>query len=378
MGRENYGTLNAFVHKTVIPNILEHLGYLGNAQKQVAETINWRFFDQIPKTLPHLLNGMQRLLSEAKYENPFFQTIEMLSREETTIMWQRNATDANQAALQSDPPNSVLLPEHRRPPSSSSNPPTPLYVYSFQQSNSMDLRGKINYFGGASHSADLLFLMGPSLFQQIGRRKLSQSEDKLCKKMRQYFSDFVKTGNPTPGRLFDAWAPYTRKQKYIKILGNSGGGSSINEQDVLFQSVFDRNRAQIEELLDANAEATVISNDIAVNPYSLSGTNRKFDQPRVSKSYLPDAKDSEYYLALGRIYSFWNDLLPRIYKNNIAMQMNGDNVTILDSGYLENDNPKFKHAFFSMLSLVCVLLAILGVCVYILKKNNRTINTSYL
>lgn len=376
MARENYGTLNAYIHKTVIPNLLEHLGYMGNAQKQIAETINWRFFDQIPKTLPHLLNAMQRLFSEAKFENPFFQTIEMLSREKI-IMWEPNTTDANWAALQDNLPNSLLLPEHQSPPPSVSNTtPATLYVYSFQQSNTMDMRGKINYFGGASHSSDLLFLMGPSLFQQIGRRKLSQSEYKLCKKMRQYFSDFVKTGNPTPGRLFDAWAPYTRKQKYIQILGSSGGSSG--EQDVVFQTTFDRNRAQIEELLDANAEATVISNDISVNPYSLSGSNRKSDNPRISKSYLPDTKDSEYYLVLGRIYSFWNDLLPRIYKNNIEMQLNTDNVTILDSGYLENDNPKFKHAFFSMLTLVCVLLAILGVCVYILKKNNRTINTSYL
>jgi hypothetical protein len=36
-------------------------------------------------------------------------------------------------------------------------------------------------------------------------------------------------------------------------------------------------------------------------------------------------------------------------------------------------NPKYKHAFFSMLTLVCLLLAILGLCVYLLKKNNQSL-----
>lgn len=39
-------------------------------------------------------------------------------------------------------------------------------------------------------------------------------------------------------------------------------------------------------------------------------------------------------------------------------------------------SPKYKHAFFSMLTLVCLLLAILGVCVYILKKNNKSISSA--
>lgn len=69
-----------------------------------------------------------------------------------------------------------------------------LYVYLFHHSNSMDMRGKINYFGGASHSSDLPFLMGPSLFQEIGRKRLSQSEDKLCKKIRALFTEFIKVG----------------------------------------------------------------------------------------------------------------------------------------------------------------------------------------
>ena len=87
-----------------------------------------------------------------------------------------------------------------------------LFVYVFHHSNSMDMRGNINYFGGkrtfnndsivklkitflgAQHSSDLPFLFGPSLFKQISRKRLSQTEEKLCKKFKQLFGDFIKTG----------------------------------------------------------------------------------------------------------------------------------------------------------------------------------------
>lgn len=87
-----------------------------------------------------------------------------------------------------------------------------LFVYVFHHSSSMDMRGNINYFGGektfddvwsvmlkirfpgAQHSSDLPFLFGPSLFKQISRKRLSQTEDKLCKKFKQLFGDFIKTG----------------------------------------------------------------------------------------------------------------------------------------------------------------------------------------
>lgn len=52
----------------------------------------------------------------------------------------------------------------------------------------------LKLFLGAQHSADLPFLFGPSLFKQISRRRLSQTEEKLCKKFKQLFGDFIKTG----------------------------------------------------------------------------------------------------------------------------------------------------------------------------------------
>ena len=372
MARSGYKTLENYIQNTVVPNVLDHNDYKGIGSDQVRDALNWRFFDSIPKTLPNLLNTLQTLLSEVKFEKPFFETIELLSRQkEEEKAEQRIASELNVTP--------ALEMEHRMEdaaqPTEINQISPSVYVYSFQQSNTMDLRGKINYFGGASHSSDLLFLMGPSLFQQIGRRKLSISEEKLCKKMHQYFTDFVKTGNPTPGRLFDAWKPYSSQQKYIYVFGSGG----LSEQDTVSETVFEKNRNKIEDMLNAESEATVVSNNIGFNPYTIGAANQPTDNARGAKSYVPEITNSEYYLTIGKVYSFWNVLLPKIYSNYMELESNSLNSTLLKTAMSDRGNSSnFKHAFFSMLSLVCVLLAILGVCVYILKKNNRSISTSYL
>lgn len=380
MGRESYQSLNTHIQSTIIPNVIAQYGFEGVGMLQIKETIAWRFFDQIPKTVPNLLNAMQRLISETKFEKPFFETIELLSRERMVP-----STDDALVTAFALKNNSVRMEddgimEHRMDTDQNAfnTISRALYVYSFQQTNAMDIRGKINYFGGAPHSADLLFLMGPSLFQQTSRRKLTQSEDKLCKKMRQYFSEFVKRGNPTPGRLYDAWKPYTRKQKYVQVLGNNLESSSETV------AMLERNKIQIAEMLISPLDTTVSSNDIAINnPYNIGGI-RKFDTSRTSKSYIPDNKDSEFFLEMSRVSSFWNELLPRIYKQQgvyggYQLNNNNNNTSRQDIMYMENEtSSKFKHAFFSMLILVCLLLSILCVCVYILRKNPRSINTSYL
>lgn len=381
MARESYRRLADHVNETVIANILEHYGFVGVGVAQIKETINWRFFDQIPKTTPHLLSALQKLLSETRFEKPFYETIEMLSRSKNLgnvfdeIVMASALTANNQSTLINQMDNGIM--EHRGMQSEQfqetvSDPPS-LYVYSFQHSNTMDLRGKVNYFGGAGHSADLLFLMGPSLYQQIGRRKLSQSEEKLCRRMRQYFSDFVKTGNPTPGRLFDAWQPYTQKRRYIQTLGSGSGDGS--DKDVVDKSILELNKIQIAEIISMDANVTGLANDAYNNGV------RKLDGSRSPKSYLPEVSDSEYFLAMGRVNAFWNELLPRIYrKQSTGNRIDGNRTDDdRDLEFLSNDvDSKFRHAFFSMLVLVCLLLAILCVCVYILRKNSSRIDTSYL
>lgn len=377
MAKEGFETLKDYIDKTTLPNILTHYGVGGKSLNEIEEMINWRFFDQIPRTSLHLLNAMQRLISETKFEAPLLQTIEALSRYPTNVTSQTSLNDTQDSSSVDNP--------IRRPSS-------PLYVYTFHMSNTLDLRGTINYFGGASHSSDLLFLMGPSLFQQISRRKFSSAELKQCKKLRQLFSNFVKKGNPTPDRLYDAWRPYTTRQKFIQILGDpvAEAGSLGGVGSASYSNSFEQNRVELEAMLQSppgNTETRIVSN--AANPYRIGpeaadGTKSN-ERSRMSKSYLGGYETTEYYNSLMKVYTFWNELLPKIYRHQRGDSQ--DEVLEMEAGDANGRRPlsagvvtgsKYKHAFFSMLILVCLLLAVLCVCVYILKKNHRNIDTTFL
>ena len=103
------------------------------------------------------MNALVSLISETNFEVPFLETIELLAESDQS----RNESQ--------------------------------LFVYSYQQPTPIDMRGRVNYFGGASHSSDLPCLLGPSLLQQIARRRLTQSEDRMSKMIRKLFGDFIKT-----------------------------------------------------------------------------------------------------------------------------------------------------------------------------------------
>lgn len=395
LARESYAALWSFVQKTLIPNALHHYGFRGPvaAGESVRETINWRFFEQVPKTVPSLLAAMQRFQSEVRFERPFFEMLEQLSKDgvQSTLVQARALVAANDTGIMEhrsvqyvddiDDGSDANSDTGANRITTNEQPSSSLFVYSFQQPGTIDLRGRPNYFGGAAHTADLLFLMGPSLYQQIGRRKLTVTEEKLCKRMRQTFADFVKTGNPTPGRLFDAWHPYSAAHRYVQVLGQPTTMVASDEASTVEQ-VLQQNRAQIAEMLSDDQEVTVSSADLSINPYAIG--RRKIDADRQAKSYMPgEPTDSSYTLHIERVHAFWADRLPRLYKQQEQMLLQQrddagpDNEPQANGGGAELA-AKFRHAFFSMLALVCVLLAMLGVCVYMLRKGHRHIDTSYL
>lgn len=47
---------------------------------------------------------------------------------------------------------------------------------------------------GAAHGSDLPYLFGPTLFQQLVRRRLTQQEERLSKRLRIMWSEFIKFG----------------------------------------------------------------------------------------------------------------------------------------------------------------------------------------
>lgn len=375
LAREGYDSLIKYIKTTILPNILSHYGFSSSPIEQVQKMISWRFFDRMPQASTYLLNAMQRLLSETKYETPFFETIERLTANTSSPIF---AKEMNKEIFSASA-------QQRRAQKT-------IYVYAFHQSKSMDIRGAINYFGGASHSSDLLVLMGPSLYQQISRRRLTASEMRLCKKIRHLFVEFIKTGTPTPGRVFDGWHPYTAKYKYIQLLGDAtlDGDAPIhlpnaNAEDAIFVSELEKNSAEIANMI--NGQARIASTN-SLNPYRI-GTeqfqNDPNDSARMRKSYLGAYETSEYYNILTKIHSFWSDLLPKIDTlyvnqtiNDIFARANLKENPLYIAAIATQSNYKFKHAFFSMLMLVCLLLTVLAICVYILKKNQRPNGISLL
>ncbi|XP_058828757.1 carboxylesterase 1C [Topomyia yanbarensis] len=362
--------LRRYVNDSLIPNIMEQYEFGGVGQHQIQETINWRFFDQITESTANLLHSIIKLTTETRYEIPFYKTLEVLGITDT--------------------PPEISTPDRAQETPQALRRGGNLYVYLFHHSNSMDMRGRINYFGGASHSSDLPFLMGPSLFQEIARKRLSQSEDKLCKKIRSLFNEFIKVGDPTPGRKVDAWVPYSQHLRYIKLISTRADSIFQNDKHSL-ESTFQDNLKTIEDqLLNANNdEASNRGEANQENPYLL-GHNNLDDQEgsRSSKSaiFLDNTKDSEYFHYLRRIDSFWFRFLPKLcqimnYTDQERLRNRRMDLSFEEEQELVRESSeasRYRHAFFSMLTLVCMLLAVLCICVYILKKNSNKSLTSFL
>lgn len=216
---------------------------------------------------------------------------------------------------------------------------------------------------------------------------------RLCRKLRHLFSEFIKTGNPTPGvRTSNSWHPYTTKRKFIQVLSDTSVVCDLSDatigpsiQENMFTSAMEKNFPEIDRLI--RDQARVVSSNI-INPFRIGEENlpsSSVDSVRMSKNYLGVNSSSEYYNVLTKIHSFWMDLLPKIsleynsyHNNSNGIYSRSDFDDKLFVSMIATSNAKFKHAFFSMLFLVCLLLVVLCICMYILKKNQQNIGVSFL
>lgn len=336
LAKNGYIVLKDYIINEILPNILNHYEFKNPSSEDVFNTIYWQFFEQGPKTTAYLLNVLQRLITETRFDVPMLRTFDILSQNSNNFSTSNRTNGNNNSTNEFNTSNNGLL-----------------YVYSFQQSKSIDMRGTMNYFGGASHSTDLPFLLGPTLFQQISRKRFSNSEYKLCQQMHKYFIDFIRTGSPTPGRLFDGWQPYNGNSRYMRILSSSEHLNALE---------YEENLEQINLLLNP-------TNYSLSNPYQTGNIPTEILDNRSSQSYFPSNGSSLYHSKLNKIYTFWNILLPKLeaktnYNKTINVAYGSDN-RIPDSDQM---NAKFKHAFFVLLALITLLLILLALCVYLMRK----------
>ncbi|XP_032590281.1 carboxylesterase 1C [Drosophila grimshawi] len=318
VARDGHVPLHGYINSTLLPNVLRFMQLEAGASEAQLAAIRWRYFGE-DSSVSRLLWGMQRLLSESLYETPFLRLLQLL--------------------------NGSLS-----------------YAYVFDQSltHSMDMRGRQNLFGGASHSSDLPLLLGPSLFQQISRRRFSAEEEKLCRKLRSSFASFVKGGNPTPGRIYDGWQPYTAQRPFIYSLGEALATKTLELPS-------GSDEAQIEQLLGGKQQ-TELGTD-----RSLSRINRHDSYRQNGQSYVASNQlDSGYGNHLRRVFGFWRVLLPTAQDAELREAgagydggVVGQRVRLMEANA---DAARYRQGFYAMLGLVCLLLACLGLCVYLLRR----------
>ncbi|KAM8713463.1 hypothetical protein ACLKA7_013731 [Drosophila subpalustris] len=317
VAREGDVALHRYINHTLLPNALRFMQLEDSASSVQLAAIRWRYFNE-DSSISQLLWGMQRLLSESQYETPFLRLLQLVNGSSSVS-----------------------------------------YAYVFDQSHvhAMDMRGRLNLFGGASHSADLPLLLGPSLFQQIARRRFNTEEEQMCRKLRGSFANFVKGGNPTPGRIYDAWLPYTPERPFIYNLGeitkNLDAPSRVDE-------------ALVEQLLKAKQQPEMGTDR------SLSRSNRheNYRQGNANSYVANNQLDSGYGNHLRRVYGFWQVLLPSAQDAELRAGGSGgalgQRVRLMEANA---DAARYRQGFYAMLGLVCLLLACLGLCVYLLRRD---------
>lgn len=338
LARDSEASLRSYINNTLLEKVFptQNQGDI----KHTLEALNWRYFAHNAEGSPvRLLGAIQTFLSEYYYEIPFYQFLNQIS----------NATN-----LQNYNSNKIYA-----------------YIYDF--SNTMDIRGKVNLFNGASHTSDLPLLFGPTLFQQIARRRFNSEEDKMFRKIRTPFINFIKSGNPTPGRTNDAWLPFTNKMKFIYNLGDTW--SSAGQNEVLDTN---RNNQKIEQLLEKQQSISSTRSRPNRNEFSNSYQIPKTADRATTHIVTASSQNSEYTSHLMRVYGFWQVFLPQAVYLRDGSQ-SGEDIITQHLLYKEAsaDAARYKHGFFVMLGLVSLLLALLCLCVYLLRRDPLAPSTHF-
>ncbi|XP_037951686.1 pyrethroid hydrolase Ces2a [Teleopsis dalmanni] len=333
LARESYDALQSYINFTILPRILEKFNVSSTSRTNIVKELYMRYFNgEAGSNVIYLLNSMQRMLSEFFYEMPFYDTLETLISNKFTK--------------------------------------SSIYAYIFDTPNSLDMRGKLNLFGGASHSSDLPLLYGQSLFQQISRRRLTNNEEKLCRHIRNVFLSFIKSGNPTNNNS-NIWLSYKNEHKFVY---NIGSGTEKGIDTTFISSMYLENN--IEKITNLLYAETNNMETRLPRPSRNDLGNIHNNSSRYEEASTKNQQYTIYALHLKRVYEFWKIYLPNIETFDNESDYNrfhgaySYRIRLLEASA---DAARYKHGFFVMLGLVVVLLAILAVCVHLLRSGANDI-----
>ncbi|XP_018791813.1 PREDICTED: liver carboxylesterase 1 isoform X1 [Bactrocera latifrons] len=335
LARESYQSIRDYVDYTVLPCILRNFDV--QIRDKMKYAINWFYFSGEPsESTKHFLYALQRLISEYFYELPFYRLLNLLTSKDYGIV-------------------------------------TPVFAYVFDASKSMDLRGKINLFGGAPHSADLLLLLGPSVFQQVARRRLSLEESRLSRQFRSHLITFIKSRRDTYSSSFKSneWLPYTTENQFIYNFGKTDKDIQL-EASRNYLSDFEKNSFEIDKLLRDDRDG--IDNVFL----RTSRNNRGRSDINQATVYATNQTNYGYVLHLKRVYNFWQIFIPYIHNYGDQRYYDDSNIPFGQQNLLKEaaaDAARYRKGFFALIVIVVFLLSILTVCVYILHRDQMRENT---
>ncbi|XP_044742128.1 acetylcholinesterase 4 [Chrysoperla carnea] len=196
----------------------------------------------------------------------------------------------------------------------------PIYFYIFTYSDAYDLNVYHFNFTGSIHGNDLPYLFGPTLFQQITRRRPKIIEKYLMKQMKALWSNFIKIGHPTV-QVFNTsqWRPFN-DNSYIQIIGASS----------LSQNQFEPNDK-------TNFNVDLYLHDITFwNDYLIKFIRDSYQLCKLSSSYF-----------------IQNNFTIDAFKNN------------------NHHTQIYRHATYTLTGLVIALLILLFICIVLIKQRSK-------
>jgi hypothetical protein len=133
---------------------------INHVSQQIRDAINWHYFQQVPRTTSHLLNSLIKIQTEIANELPLFKTIELLTSpfdlQRDQIVFSDHNISLERQKVENKSATSGKLLDFGIVEQQKSVNNNNLFVYVFHHSNSMDMRGSINYFGGERAPIDAM------------------------------------------------------------------------------------------------------------------------------------------------------------------------------------------------------------------------------
>lgn len=325
---------------------------------------SWPLTQRLSDNVMGLLDSFQRYLSEWHFEVPFYRFL-------TKLISIENVGN--------------------------------IFAYNYDMVDAIDMRGQINHFQGAGHSAELPLLLGPSLFQQIARRRFNSHEEGVFHRLRGQIMHFIRNAEPKLSAVKVDWLPYTKQTPFVYSLGEIWNS-------VAKKRPFSASAGFITEtFLDTLGYPSESSRSLPESSKSLPGSLRELSSSSLHKDFTGFSgddlllysttnesdkrrhlsKDINFEKSIPRaeiLYvkhlkraSKFNQLLESYYRKdqfeNITIKQNLSEIELLQQNRIFRDVAAdavhYRQAFFLLLILVIILLVSLTLCVYVLKNTTK-------